>query len=74
MPEIKLFDWDKVWVTTGPFIIAFLILILAIGVFSIFFGRMRRGLLKDVIGILAIVALAALTLGSIQVAAFIWGQ
>lgn len=74
MPEIKLFDWNTVWMTTGPFIIAFVILILALGVFSIFFGRMRKGLLKDVMGILAIVVLAALTLGSIQVIAFIWGQ
>ncbi|UOQ85682.1 hypothetical protein [Gracilibacillus salinarum] len=72
--EVNLFNWNSLWDVAGPFIIMGITAVVLGIVFMIIINLIPRGILREIVRILAIVAIIGGSLLSLQIAANIWSH
>ncbi|WP_186579765.1 hypothetical protein [Aquibacillus kalidii] len=72
--EIALFEWSQIWEVAGPFIIMGIAALIIGIIFLIIISAMPKGLMKELVRILAILSVIGGSLLALYIASQIWGQ
>lgn len=72
--EVSLLKWDDVWGVAGPFIIMGITTIILGILFIVIVNLMSKGLLREIVKVLAIITIVAGALLSLSIASNIWSN
>lgn len=73
VPEIEsLISLNDIWTVAGPIIITAVVILIVGLLLLIIKQNIKKGLLRDIFGIFAMVAIVLVTIVSFQITSYIW--
>ncbi|WP_153465086.1 hypothetical protein [Sediminibacillus terrae] len=71
--EVELFDWSQLWEVTGPFIIMGITAVVLCVIALIVISVIPKGIVKELVRVIAIVCVLGGSVLSLYIASQIWG-